>query len=97
MTGTPALTTDAVLASPAGNYAITCALGGLAATNYSFTLVNGTLTVAEVADTFSVNFYVGPDWPYGGLTTDEQKANVKVDRVSPPVSATGLPPVGQTF
>ena len=41
--------------------------------------MNGTLTVAEVPDTFSVNFFVGLDWPYGGLTTDEQKANVKVD------------------
>ncbi|MCX6878989.1 MAG: Ig-like domain repeat protein [Verrucomicrobia bacterium] len=78
VTGTPALTTDATLSSPAGNYDITCALGSLAASNYSFTLVNGTLTVAVVANMFSVNFYVGPDWPYGGLTTDEQKANVKV-------------------
>jgi hypothetical protein len=78
VTGEPLLTTAATSASPAGSYGITCALGTLAASNYSFTLVNGTLTVADVADTFSVNFYVGPDWPYGGLTTDEQKENVKV-------------------
>ena len=45
VTGTPSLTTDAVLASPVGNYVITCALGSLAASNYSFTLVNGTLIV----------------------------------------------------
>jgi len=79
VTGTPTLTTAAVLSSPVGNYDITCAVGSLAAANYSFTtLVNGNLTVAAVANTFSVNFYVGPDWPYGGLTTDEQKANVLV-------------------
>ena len=78
VTGTPALTTTAVLLSPPGDYAITCALGSLAASNYNFTLVNGTLTVAEVEDIFSVNFYVGPDWPYGGLSTEEQIENVKV-------------------
>ena len=76
--GTPDLTTAAVLSSPAGDYTITCALGTLAASNYSFTCVDGTLTVAELENIFSVNFYVGPDWPYGGLTTDEQKANVRV-------------------
>ena len=79
VTGTPVLTTDAVIGSPVGNYTITCALGSLAASNYSFTPVNGTLTVKELANTFSVNFYVGPDWPYGGLTTDEQKASVKLE------------------
>ncbi|MCF7734678.1 MAG: Ig-like domain repeat protein, partial [Akkermansiaceae bacterium] len=86
VTGDPLLTTAANLASTAGDYAITCALGSLDAANYSFTLVSGTLTVAEVPNTFSVNFYVGPDWPYGGLTTDEEKANVKLD----PYVAAGL-------
>jgi hypothetical protein len=76
--GTPALTTLALPESPPANYDITSAIGGLTASNYSFTFVDGILTVAVVADTFSVNFYVGPDWPYGGLTTDEQKANVLV-------------------
>jgi hypothetical protein len=71
--GAPLLTTAAVLESPVGTYAITCALGDLEASNYSFTLVNGSLTVAAVPDTFSVNFYA-----YGGLTTDEQKANVRL-------------------
>jgi len=78
VTGAPFLTTAADSASPAGDYDIVCSLGTLDATNYSFTLVNGTLTVADVPDTFSVNFFVGPAWPYGGLTTDEQKENVKV-------------------
>ena len=65
--GAPVLTTAAVIESPVGTYPITCALGDLEAVNYSFTLVNGTLTVAEVPDTFGVNFFVGPEWPYGGL------------------------------
>lgn len=73
VTGTPDLTTDAILSSPAGNYTITCVLGSLAAANYSFTFVDGTLTVAEVANTFSVNFY-----GYGALPTAEAKANVLV-------------------
>lgn len=73
VTGTPDLTTTATLSSPAGDYPITCALGSLDAANYSFTLQNATLTVAEVADTFSVSFY-----GYGALPTDEAKANVLV-------------------
>ena len=73
VTGTPDLTTDAILSSPAANYTITCALGSLAASNYSLTFVNGTLTIAEVANTFSVNFY-----SYGALPTADAKANVLV-------------------
>jgi hypothetical protein len=57
VTGTPVLSTLANLGSAVGTYDITCAIGDLAAANYSFTLVNGTLTVAEMVDTFSVNFY----------------------------------------
>lgn len=56
--GTPNLSTAAVLASPVGDYPITSAVGSLVADNYSFTsFVDATLTVADVADTFSVNFY----------------------------------------
>jgi hypothetical protein len=73
VTGTPELTTTAVPASPAGDYPITCALGTLDASNYSFTLENGTLTVADVADTFSVNFHFSP-----GNFTPEQTANILV-------------------
>jgi len=78
VTGTPELTTNAVLASPAGNYVITCAVGTLDASNYSFTLENGTLTVANVADTFSVNFYFSP-----GFFTPEQTANLLVPAAVP--------------
>ena len=47
VTGSPGLTTNATQGSPlSGNpYTITAALGTLAAGNYSFTLVNGTLTI----------------------------------------------------
>ena len=45
VTGTPSLTTTAIPSSPVGAYPIACALGSLSASNYSFTLVNGTLVV----------------------------------------------------
>jgi len=51
VTGAPVLTTDAVLESPPGAYVITCALGTLAASNYSFTPENGTLTVTDPVQT----------------------------------------------
>ena len=43
--GSPSLSVDATAASPVGNYAITVELNGLTASNYTFTLVNDTLTV----------------------------------------------------
>jgi len=45
VTGAPALATPATQSSPIGPYAITAALGTLASGNYTFELVNGTLTV----------------------------------------------------
>ncbi|MFN0120104.1 MAG: MBG domain-containing protein [Blastocatellia bacterium] len=47
VTGAPALTTTATTASAAGGYQIVPAQGTLASANYSFTFVNGTLTVAN--------------------------------------------------
>jgi MBG domain-containing protein/Big-like domain-containing protein len=47
VTGSPSLTTTATAASPVGSTTITAALGTLAAGNYSFALVNGTLTVTK--------------------------------------------------
>ena len=46
--GKPTLSTTAVKTSPAGSYPIIVGLGSLSASNYSFTLVNGTLTVTGV-------------------------------------------------
>jgi hypothetical protein len=45
VTGQAACTTAATTTSPAGSYPITCAPGTLAAVNYVFTFVSGTLTV----------------------------------------------------
>ena len=46
-TGTPGLSTTATTGSPVGSYPITTTVGTLSATNYSFTPVNGTLTIAQ--------------------------------------------------
>ncbi|HUO47668.1 MAG TPA: MBG domain-containing protein, partial [Acidimicrobiales bacterium] len=45
VTGAPSCSTTATTSSPGGTYPITCSLGTLGATNYSFTFVSGTLTV----------------------------------------------------
>jgi hypothetical protein len=47
LTGLPSLTTTASVKSPVGTYPINVAIGTLAATNYSFMLVNGTLTITK--------------------------------------------------
>jgi Bacterial Ig-like domain (group 3)/MBG domain (YGX type) len=63
VTGTPMLASTADIVSPAGDYPITCDLGDLSSSNYDFTFVNGILTVKELADTFSVNFYAYGNMP----------------------------------
>jgi hypothetical protein len=45
LTGSPSLTTTATTSSPIGSYQITAAIGTVAAGNYSFSLVNGILTI----------------------------------------------------
>jgi hypothetical protein len=47
LTGAPSLTTTATATSSAGSYTITAAAGTLAASNYSFLFVNGTLTINQ--------------------------------------------------
>ncbi len=47
--GAAAITTTATQSSGAGNYPITAALGTLAATNYEFAFVSGTLTIGKAA------------------------------------------------
>jgi hypothetical protein len=49
LTGAPVETTTATQGSPVGSYPITLAQGSLAAANYSFKLVNGTLTITSTA------------------------------------------------
>ena len=47
VSGAAKLTTTATLSSPVGTYPITIATGTLSAVNYTFTLVNGTLTIEK--------------------------------------------------
>ncbi len=49
VTGSPSCTTTATTSSPAGSYPIVCTQGTLAATNYRFTFVAGTLTLTSSA------------------------------------------------
>ena len=49
VSGAPILTTTCTTASPAGSYPITLALGTLQATNYTFVVQPGTLTVTPAA------------------------------------------------
>ncbi len=55
LSGTPSLTTTATPSSAAGTYTITSAAGTLSAANYSFTYVNGTLTVGQAVLTVTAN------------------------------------------
>ncbi len=55
VTGTASCTTTATATSPAGTYPITCTQGTLAATNYVFSFVAGTLTVNPAPLTVTVN------------------------------------------
>ena len=55
VTGAPSLTTPATPTSAVGGYPIVAALGTLAAANYSFTFVSGTLTVNKATLTVSAD------------------------------------------
>ena len=55
ISGQPDLSTAATLASPVGAYDIVVGLGSLSATNYSFSLTNGTLTVGKALLTVTAN------------------------------------------
>jgi hypothetical protein len=73
VTGTPALSTTAVLESPVGAYPIICAVGDLTASNYDFAFVDAILTVADPATPFGINVNMdnvvqsGLEGPIGGL------------------------------
>ncbi|MFN7339693.1 MAG: MBG domain-containing protein, partial [Opitutia bacterium] len=55
VTGAPTLTTAADALSPVGTYDITAALGTLAAGNYDFELIDGTLTITKALLTLKVD------------------------------------------
>jgi len=54
VTGNPALTSPATTASAPGPYTITPTLGTLVSANYSFTFVNGVLTIGQAATTTTI-------------------------------------------
>ena len=53
VTGAPALATTATTTSDPGTYPITVAVGTLSAANYTFNLVNGTITVTKASNTIT--------------------------------------------
>jgi hypothetical protein len=63
LSGNPQLTTSATTSSPAGTYSITAAAGTLTAANYSFSFVNGTLTINPTTPVVTV---VCPTVTYDG-------------------------------
>jgi uncharacterized repeat protein (TIGR02543 family) len=67
-TGAPVLTTTAKQNSPAGSYPINVSVGTLAATNYTFTPTNGSLTVTGNA-AHKIDFPPIPSLPNGSLVT----------------------------
>jgi len=87
VTGTPSLSTTADLSSPAGAYPITCALGTLAASNYSFTLVNGTLTIVatdtpEVVTLIDSIALASPN-SWGGIAVTNPSSNIAITGAGP--------------
>jgi hypothetical protein len=78
VSGTPSLTSTDNASSSSGNYTITAALGTLSAQNYSFSFVNGTLTVmspptfalaGSSAGTFSAGQGVTIGWSAANVDT----------------------------
>jgi hypothetical protein len=55
VTGAPSFATTATASSSPGTFAITASAGTLAATNYSFTYVNGSLTITKAVLTVTAN------------------------------------------
>src|SRR5439155_771400 len=102
-TGAPSLTTTATATSPVGAYTITETAGTLAAGNYSFSFVNGTLTVNKAVLTVtadSTNRVYGASNPtftasYSGFQNAETLATSGVTGVpSLTTTATATSPVG---
>jgi hypothetical protein len=60
VSGSPSLTTSPATPSAAGSYTITAAAGSLSATNYSFSFVNGTLTINKAQPSASVTSSANP-------------------------------------
>jgi hypothetical protein len=68
VSGTPVLSTTATKTSPVGQYPITIAIGTLAATNYTFNLVPGILTVSGNSSQ-TIAFAALPNITYGSAAS----------------------------
>nr|WP_284694772.1 MBG domain-containing protein [Geomonas sp. Red32] len=68
ITGSPAISTTAVIDSPVDDYPITVDQGTLSAVNYSFTYVPGTLAVGKASQ--SIGFTAVPAKVYGDAAFD---------------------------
>ena len=66
LSGAPMETTTATQGSPVGTYPITITQGSLAAANYNFQFVNGTLTITSSGTTAMPTFSPGPG-TYGSV------------------------------
>jgi hypothetical protein len=63
LSGSPSLSTSATTTSPTGSYPITVSIGTLQASNYTFNLVDGTLTIGLLPQT--ITFGALPAKAYG--------------------------------
>jgi hypothetical protein len=66
VSGTPILTTTATASSAPGQYTISVDLSSLSAANYTFQVVNGTLTVTPALSATAVNFSTTAGAPFSG-------------------------------
>jgi hypothetical protein len=73
VSGTASCTTTATSTSPVGGYTITCTQGTLAASNYTFQFVGGTLNVTQATTTVSA-------WPTASAITYGQTLASCVER-----------------
>jgi len=64
VSGTPTLSTTATTSSDPGNYPITVSTGSLAAANYSFLYVSGTLNIKQAAQTIGFTTNAPPTAAY---------------------------------
>ena len=101
LSGTPTFSTPATIASSAGTYAITPAIGTLAAANYTFaTFVNGTLTVTKASLTATADNQskvYGAANPtltisYSGLVNGDTASSITAPGIATPAIASS--PVG---
>jgi len=92
VSGVPVLSTTATTSSPVGTYPITITLGTLAAANYTFTLVPGTLTITGTTPQI-ITFGSLPNVAYGStpvaLTATSSSSLAVSYTVSGPATLSG--------